>query len=135
MIKGLIQNFLINVIAIWVVANYTGALHLAEGLKSLLLVGAAFTALYIFVKPILSAILGPLNFITLGLVGLVIDSVLLFALTKYLPEIWITPWSFPGATVASIILPAYNFNLITATVLSALILNIIRQTLSTLVSK
>ena len=130
MIKNLLHSFLINIAAIWVVSNYTGALHLADRLKSLLLVGAVFTALHLFIKPILSAFLGPLNFLTLGLVGLIVDSALLYAMTIYLREVWITSWFFPGLTINGFILPPFLFTVMTATILSALIINIIRQVIS-----
>jgi len=130
MLKKLFQSFLINIVAIWVVANYTEALHLADGLKSLLIVSAVFTGLHIFIKPILSLFLGPLNFITLGLAGLVVDSALLFVMALYLPQIWITAWFFPGISVSGLILPPFQFTIITATILCAFIINIIRQVAS-----
>lgn len=132
MIKSLIRSYLINLFALWVAAQYIGAFHLSEGLKSLLLIGAGFTLLHLVVRPVISAILGPINFLTLGLIGLVIDAAILFALTLYFPQVSIIPWLFPGLVIDGLIIPAIQFNSATATVLSAFVINIIRQVLSSL---
>lgn len=129
MIKSVTRNYLINLFALWVTANYIGGFHLAEGLKSLLLVGAGFTLLHLLLKPILKLILGPINFLTLGLIDLVIDGGILYLLTLYFPQISITGWFFPGLVTNYFILPAWDFNIITSTVVAALTINVIRSVL------
>ncbi len=134
MIKSVIRSYLISLFALWVTASYIGSFHLANGFKSLLLVGLGFTFLHLLIRPIASLLLGPLNFLTLGLIGLVIDSFLLYGLTLYFPQVNITAWGFTGVEIQGFVIPPFNFSLITGTVLSAAIINVVRSTLSLLMS-
>lgn len=133
MVKSLIRTYLINVFALWAAASYLGSFHLSNGLQSLLLIGLGFTLLHLLIEPIVAMILGPINFLTLGLLGLVVDSAALYLLTLYFPQVSITAWNFPGANFSGFILPAFKFTQITGTVLSALVINIIRRLLVVLV--
>lgn len=132
MIKHITRSYLINLFALWVVAEYIGAFHINEGLKSLLIVGAGFTVLHLIIKPILSTVLGAVNFLTLGIVGLLVDAALLYGLTLYFPQVSITPWVFPGASIEGFIIPSIEFTLITGTILTAFVINLIRQGLNAL---
>lgn len=127
MIKAVTRNYLINVFALWVTAQYVTGLHLSEGIKSLLIVGAGFTVLHLLLKPLLKLILGPINFLTLGLIGLFIDGGILYLLTLYFPQISVTGWFFPGLITDYFVLPAWDFNTITGTIVVALIINVIRS--------
>lgn len=133
MIKSLIRNFVINVLALWLVTQYIGGVALSEGWKSLLIVSLGFTAVHLVVKPILGIILGVLNALTLGLVGLVIDSVILYGLTLYFPQISIHPWFFPGIIINGFVVPPVDFNVIGVTILAAFIINLIRSIILLLV--
>jgi uncharacterized membrane protein YvlD (DUF360 family) len=134
MIKSLIRAYLINLFALWATSQLISGFHLAEGAKSLLLVAGGFTLLYLIVRPILQLFLGAFNFITFGLIGLVIDSGLLYALTLYFPQISISSWYFPGLVNEYLNLPSYEFNAITTTVIAAFIINVIRSSLTSLAS-
>ncbi|MCL4390298.1 MAG: phage holin family protein [Patescibacteria group bacterium] len=134
MIKGLIRSYLINLFALWVVSVYIGAFRLANGWESLLLVSAGFTLLHLFFRPIISIITGPLNFLSLGLVGLVIDAIILYGLTLYFPQVSIVPWNFAGATVNGFVIPAYSFSVLTGAILSAAVINLIRGILASIAS-
>ncbi len=132
MIKEITRSFLINIFALWVTAAYITGFELSEGLRSLLIVGAGFTALHLILKPALSVVTGPLNFLTLGLIGLVIDAIILYILTLYFPQITINPWFFPGWSFDGFTVPSYEFNKLGATVISAFVINLIRSALRTL---
>ncbi len=130
MVKKIIRSYLINIFALWVVSQYISGFHLNQGIRSLLLVGLGFTILHLVIKPILDLILGSINFLTLGLVGLLIDGGILYALTFYFPQISVSPWSFSGLKLSGIVIPPYDFNLILTIVICAAIINIIRLILN-----
>lgn len=132
MLKSLIRAYLINIYALWAAAAYLGSFHLVHGTESLLLVGLGFTVIHLLIEPIVGIILGPINFLTLGALGLVVDSAALYLLTIYFPQVTVSAWSFPGANFSGVILPPFEFNLITGTILSALVINIIRRVLTIL---
>ncbi|MCL4397531.1 phage holin family protein [Patescibacteria group bacterium] len=134
MVKGLARSYLINLFALWVAAQYIGGFHLTEGWKSLLIVGAGFTTLHLILKPVLKIFLGALNFLTLGVIDLIIDAGILYALALYFPQVSLTPWYFPGLITDYLALPAYDLSLIAVTVISAFLINVIRSVLEALAS-
>lgn len=130
MIKKLVRLYLINIFALWVVSSLVGGFHLFEGLKSLLMVGAGFSFLHLLVGPIVKMILGPINFLTLGLIGLVVDSGLLYLLTVYFPQVSVTPWDFAGINISGITIQPISFNFWLSLVVSAAVINLVRGILS-----
>ncbi len=134
MIKTLLRAILINGIALFLASQIITGFHLREDPKSLLIVVGVFTAIHFFVKPILGVFLGPINFLTLGLVSLAIDAAILYGLSVFLPYLTFSTWLFPGLTISGIILPAYHFNQIGSIIASAAVINLIRSFLSYLAS-
>lgn len=132
MIKTILRTFVINVFALWLASTYIGGFHVADGWRSLLIVGVGFTLVHTLIKPLLSVVLGPLNFITLGLVGALIDAGLLFGMTMYFPQISISAWIFPGLVTPYLAIPAIELNLVSSTIFSAIFIDVIRSILSTL---
>lgn len=133
MVKSIIRNYVVNIFALWLVAQYVGGFMLSEGWKSLLLVGLGFTVVHLLINTVLGIFLGVLNFLTLGLVGLVVDSVILYGMTLYFPQITISPWNFGGMTINGFVVPPYDFNVIGVTVLAAFIINLVRSIILMLV--
>ena len=132
MIKKIIRAYLINVAVLYVISMYIGGFHLADGIKSLLMVGAGFTAIHLLLRPILGFITGPFNFLTFGLIGLVIDAGLLYAMTLFLTQIWISKWFFPGFSYESFSIAPMNLEIIAVTLLCALIINLLRNAIMSL---
>ncbi len=127
MTKKIIRSYLINILALYLVSNYIGGFHLAKGWQSLLGIGAGFTLIHLLLRPILGFVTGPLNFLTFGLIGLVIDAALLYGLTMFFPEIYITTWHFPGFYTSIFSLAPMNLTIVMVTILSAFIINLIRS--------
>lgn len=132
MIKHLVRSYLINIFALWVAAQYISGFHLAEGLKSLLIIGLGFTVLHLILKPILKLFLGAISFLTLGLIDLVIDGGILYLLTLYFPQISLSGWTFPGFSSVYLTLPSYDLPLIGTAIVSALVINVIRSILASI---
>ncbi len=125
--KSLIRSYLVNILALWLLAEYVGGFHLASGLKSLLVVGAGLTFIHLFIRPVIQAVTGPLNFFTFGLVGIIVDVGILYGLTLFFPEVWLSPWTFPGFTGMGIAIAPTALSLIGVAVVSAMVLNLIRD--------
>lgn len=130
MIKGIFRATLINGVALFVVSQSVSGFHLAYGLKSLVVVTLVFTTFHLLVKPVLKIVLGPLNFATLGLLFLALDVAILYALTIFLPQVSFSAWFFPGLEYFGFTIPAYDFNALGVTIISALIVNFIRTFLN-----
>lgn len=132
MIKKIIRAYLVNVLALYLVSVYISGFHLSRGWESLLEVGAGFTVIHLLLRPILGFITGPLNFLTFGLIGLVIDGGLLYAMTLFFPQIWISKWFFPGFSYESFSIAPTNLEIFAVTILCALVINLIRSVIMSL---
>lgn len=132
MIKSLLRSYLINLFALWAASYYLGSFHLSNGVESLFLIGLGFTLVHLTIEPLFQILLGPINFLSLGAVGLIVDSIMFYLLTLYFPQASVSAWNFPGANFYGFILPSFEFNLITGTILTALFINIIRRGLNLL---
>ncbi|MBI4099647.1 phage holin family protein [Candidatus Microgenomates bacterium] len=130
MIKALIRAILINGVALFIATQFISGFHLTHGLESLAIVTVVFTIIHLVIKPILKLIFGAINFLTFGLFALALDVAILYALAIFLPQIGFTSWLFPGGEYAGIIIPAYNFNPIGSTIVSAIFINAVRTFLN-----
>ncbi len=130
--KHFLRHYLINLFTLFVTSYYIGGFHIAPGIDSLLLVGLGFTAIHLLLKPILNIITGPINFLTFGLIGLIIDAAILYSLTMFLPKIWISAWTFPGFANLGVTIDPIPLNIIMVTILSAFILGFIRSVILSL---
>lgn len=134
MIKATLRAFLINGVALYLTAYYISGFNLPKELKILALVVLVFTLVHLLVKPILKLFMGPINFITFGLVSLALDVGILYGLTILFRQLSFTPWQSPEAMFLGIIIPAYNLNSIAVIIVSAISVNFVRTALSYLAS-
>ncbi len=133
MIKLVTRSYLINAFALWFVSNQISGFTLAHGWQSLLMVAGGLTFLHLLIKPLADLVLGGINFLTLGLVGLLVDAVIIYVLTLYFPQVSIGAWSFVGITINGFVIPPYDFGIIGTTILCAAIINGIRTGASLLI--
>ena len=132
MFKKVIRSYLVNILALYLVSIYIGGFHLAKGWQSLLEVGAGFTLIHLLLRPILGLVTGPLNFLTFGLIGLILDAGLLYGLTIFFPEVFVTDWYFPGFQTAYVTLEPMTLNIVMVTILCAFLINLIRSAIISL---
>lgn len=85
--------------------------------------------LMLIVKPILKILFIPINILTFGLLSWVINVIVIYLLTIFVPEISIRLWIFPGATWAGFIIPPIHFTYLTAMIASSLLITIITDVL------
>jgi len=132
MIKKILGSFLINIFALFVTSQFVSGLKISLQLQQFLIVGVGFTLVHLILKPILDILFRPLNFLTLGIAGFILDAAILYAMTIYFPQISITPWNFTGLVIYGISLPPRFFGIIETTVIASFIINFIRTFLITI---
>ena len=91
-----------------------------------LIIGGLFIISQI-INPVFSLVLLPINFMTFGLVSLILNGVLIYGLLKFLPDFRIGAYNFPGANIQGIIIPPMNFNQITTIILAAIIITFLQK--------
>lgn len=126
MLKNLIRIMLINGVALFLTSRYISGFHLNFAWQSLVVVTVVFTAIHLFVKPILGLFFGPINFLTFGSVSLALDVGILYILSVFFPQVSFSSWLFPGLTSFGFVIPAYQFPPLGSTIISALLINFVR---------
>lgn len=127
--KHIIRVFLFNVFALWLASQILPILIIPPGYQTILLAGLTLSILMLIVKPILKILFIPINILTFGLLNWVINVIVIYLLTVFVPEIQIHPWVFRGAMWAGFVIPAIHFTYVTALIVSSLLITIITDVL------
>ncbi len=122
--KTLLRYFLINLVAIWATSQIIQGVSYTGGFKTLAIASLAFMAINILLVPLLKILLLPLNLLTLGLFAWITNVLALFALTRIVPEIYLTPYYFPGFIYNGFILPGVNLSVFWVAVIASFLIGI-----------
>lgn len=131
--KTLLRYFLINLVSIYATTRYLPGLTYTGGIKSLLIGAGAFMLINFILVPLLKILFLPLNLLTLGLFAWVINVLALFALTTIVSDFQLLPYSFPGAAIAGITIPAMELTSFWVAVIASLMIGVITHFLQWLV--
>lgn len=104
--RSLLRYYLINLTALLVTTRLIPGLTYSGGVKSLLLGGLVFSIINFLLVPLLKILFLPLNLLTVGLFAWLINVLALYALTTIVSDFQLIPYSFPGATILGVALPA-----------------------------
>ncbi|OGD84335.1 hypothetical protein A2165_00065 [Candidatus Curtissbacteria bacterium RBG_13_40_7] len=127
--KHYLKALIISSSAFYVAYRFVPTINFSNNPKNLLiLIGGIFVISQI-INPIFSLVLLPINHLTFGLVTLVLNIALIFALLNFLPDFNVSAYYFPGAIYNGIVLPAINFNEIATIILIASIITIVSRIL------
>jgi putative membrane protein len=127
--KHIIRVFLFNVFALWLSSQILPTLYIPPGYQTILFAGLTLSMLMLIVKPILKILFIPINILTFGLLSWVINVIVIYLLTIFVPEIAIRLWIFPGAMWAGFVVPSIHFTYVTALIASSLLITIITDVL------
>ena len=78
--------------------------------------------LMILVKPILTILFIPINFLTLGFLSWVINVLVIYILTLIEPNIHIIAWEFAGASSFGFVVPPFHVSYILSMILSTFVI-------------
>lgn len=108
--KHLIRVFLFNVFALWLTSEILPSLVAPGGWQTILFSGFTLSILMLVVAPILRILFIPINILTFGLLSWLINVIVIYLLTVFVPEIHVTEWTFTGGSWAGFVIPAIHFN-------------------------
>lgn len=127
--KYLIRVFLFNVFALWLSSQILPTLTAPGGAGTILFAGLVLSILMLIVKPILKILFIPINILTFGLLSWIINVIVIYLLTVFVPEIHVNLWVFPGGSWAGFVIPQIHFTYFTALTASSLLITIITDVL------
>lgn len=123
--KTLFRNTVFNAISLFILTQMLSGIKVSGGIGILILSGFVLSILYVFLKPILNLLSLPLNLVTLGLFSFFTNSILLYLLTVFVPNVVISPFTFNGFTFAGFVVPVMHFGTFTAYFICAAVLSIV----------
>jgi putative membrane protein len=123
--KKPLRSFILNFAAFFIVAQFLPGIDYAARVENLLLLSFVFAVLSVFVRPILKLLLLPLNLLTLGLIGSLINIGLVYGMQFFLPFFKISSFTFPGVTWENIAIPAFYSTPVTTIVILSLAVSLL----------
>ncbi len=123
--KTLLRYFLINLVSLYATTRYLPGLTYTGGLKSLAMGALAFMLINFILVPLLKILFLPLNLLTLGLFAWLINVLALYALTTAVSDFALLPYSFSGAHILGITLPAMELSTFWVAVVASFMIGII----------
>lgn len=106
--KCLLRSIVYHVFALWLTSALVPALSISGNVWGMLSAGFTLTIMMKLLKPLLSLIFLPVNILTLGLLGWVVNVVVLYLFTLFVPNVTLTPWIFPGISAGGFVVPQVN---------------------------
>ena len=112
LISKFIIQILVNGLGIWIIAEVVPGVGFSGDWLVLAEISAVLAVLNVLVKPILKFFFGPLIVLTFGLASLLLNALILWAVTQIFPANLVIPvgWSLIWATLI-ILLINFAFNL------------------------
>ena len=127
--KHYLKKLIVAAIAFYIAYSAIPTMTLGNDPKNIAIVIGGIFLTTILIHPIFSIVLLPINILTFGLFSLILNSLLFFAFTKFLPGFAIAAYNFPGYQFQGfIIAPAY-LNALETLIAVALIITVVQKVL------
>ena len=108
--KYLIRVFLFNVFALWLASQLYPGIVVAGGWQAILSAGTVLSLLMILVQPVLKILFIPINILTFGLASWLINVIVLYLLTLFVPAVQVVAWVFPGIWWQGVVVPSFSLS-------------------------
>lgn len=118
-----LKAIITNAVAFWAAYTLVPTIKIGGNEQNILYIIGGLVLVSMAIHPIFNLILLPFNFLTFGLLTLVLNVALLFVLINFLPGFDINAYNFPGAEIQGFIIPKANLSefstiLVTATIIT-----------------
>lgn len=108
---------------------------ISGGMPAFITAGAVLSVMFVTLKPVLSIITLPLNFVTLGTFSFLVNVIILYLATLLVTNISINAFGFSGFEYAGFIIPKFYVNKIFAFLAASVFLSVIFTFLSWLIKR
>jgi len=134
-VKSFAQNITIYSLSLYILTFILNGVHVSGGWLNYALAGSVLYIMFRLLKPLLSLISLPLNFITFGMFSFITNAIILYLLTVFLPIVSIKAFTYQGISLAGFIVPKFYINTFFAFILASLVLSAIISFLSWIIKK
>jgi len=124
MIKSLLRNIFIYVVSLIILPRVVFGVSILGGFQTITIGAIALTLMFTLLKPILNVLTFPFNLMTMGLFSVITNTVILYLLTVFVPNITIHSFGFPGMSVLGFSVSPLTFNTFFAFIAASVVLSI-----------
>ncbi len=110
MLKGILRRFLFYTASLFLTTLLLSGVRIAGGLQAFVIAGIALTIMMFVLKPILTILSFPFNAITFGFFSIIVNAIILFLLTIFIPQITVNPFITSKIIFLGFIIPAIALN-------------------------
>lgn len=126
MLRIIFRPIFINLISVYIAAQVlSGIFVYIGGFQTLFLAAAIIAVANLIVRPVINLLLLPLHLLTLGIFRWIANLATLFLVTRFIPQITIHSFTFPGLSLSYLIIPSIHFSAFGAFILTTLVLTFI----------
>lgn len=123
--KKLLRSILINVLSLWLTSVAVQGFSYDGGWQTLALAAVIFGVINLLIRPLVKLFLLPINLLTLGLLGWLVNVLMLYLLTLLVPKIKIEAFDFLGFTYKGLVVPALRISRFYCAVLASFLISTI----------
>lgn len=123
--KKLLRSIVINIFALWLTTKLVAGFSYQDGWQTLTLAAVVFGIINLLIRPLVKLLLLPINLLTLGLLGWLVNVLMLYLLTILVPKIKLEAFEFPGFSYKGFLIPALEVSRFYGAVLTSFSINFI----------
>lgn len=123
--KKILRLFLASLAGLWACQFLISSFRITGGFENLVMASGALTLIHLIAKPILKILFLPINLLSLGFLGWIINVAILYLLTRFIPYVTVSGWHFSGFEYKGILIPPYDLNQILVFILVSFLLSFV----------
>lgn len=132
--KRLLRVYLLHLFSLWALTQlFKGSFMVNGDIRTYLFAALILGAMNLLLKPLLKLLFFPINALTLGLFSVLINSGIFYIFLRILPQIKLTPWSFPGISIIGFTIQPLILNYLATLIVVSLMLTFITNFLTYLI--
>lgn len=131
----MVRNSAVNTLSLFILTLVLSGVRVEGGYATFIIGGAMLAILFKVLKPMLSLVSLPLNLITLGTFSFLINVLLFYLATTFIPQISIKAFVFEGISFGGFVIPKIALNTFFAYVAASFLHVSIVSTLNWLIKR
>ncbi len=127
--KKIIRRFIVTIAVLYILIHYYPGFTGSGNWQSLLVASALYLFLEAVVKPILRLFLIPINFLTLGFAGFIVNLLLLYIFVVISPGFDIQSFNLASMNLGPVVLPSIEIGYLGSLVITSFLIGFISSVL------
>lgn len=110
MIKAILKRLLFYTSSLFFTTLILSGVRISGGIQAYAIAGVSLTIMMFVLKPVLTVLSFPFNAITFGFFSFIVNTIILFLLTIFIPQISVNPFITSKIVFLGFVIPAIALN-------------------------